>query len=192
MGTDIASVPFMYNHENSIIMLKRYKSKSCISLSVKLSTGGSSHVSFTPLTGGGSLFYTDNEKIQEGLEKHPKFGKLFHVEKLEEQTVSNPPPKASVDSEGGTNGTNENLEGDSTLRKMEVLCNDDAKEYLATKFSISRSKLRSRVQIEAAGKANGIQFVWVNEKKTDEPSEDEEGSGENDDENSESMNDDEV
>ena len=63
---------------------------------------------------------------------------------------------------------------------------------MATKFSISRSKLRSRVQIEAAGKANGIQFVWVNEKKTDEPSEDEEGSGGNDDENSESMNDDEV
>ena len=67
-------------------MLKRYKSKSCISLSVKLSTGGTTHVSFTPQTGGGSVYYTDNEKVQEGLEKHPKYGKLVYEDKIEEQT----------------------------------------------------------------------------------------------------------
>ena len=176
-------------------MLKRYKSKSCISLSVKLSTGGTTHVSFTPQTGGGSVYYTDNEKVQEGLEKHPKYGKLFYEDKIEEQKPNQ--PINTVIGGGGNNesngGTTTEGEDGSTLRTVKVLCNDDAKEHLATKFGISRSKLRSRVQIEAAAKANGIQFVWETKKADEETSEDEDGEGYGtDDDNSESMNDDEV
>ena len=54
-------------------------------------------------------------------------------------------------------------------------------------------RIRSRVQIEAAAKANGIQFVWETKKADEETSEDEDGEGDGtDDDNSESMNDDEV
>lgn len=178
-------------------MLKRYKSKSCISLSVKLPTGGTTHVSFTPQTGGGSVLYTENEKLQEGLEKHPKYGRLFDEDKIEEQERNQ--PINTVSGGGGNNesngGTTTEGEDGSTLRVVKVLCNDDAKEHLATKFGISRSKLRSRVQIEASAKANGIRFVWERtaNKSGEEPEEDEAGEDdETDDDNPEPLNEDEV
>lgn len=168
-------------------MLKKYKAKSCISLSIQLATGGSTHVSFTPLTGGGSVFYTDNEKIQSGLENHPKFGKLFRSEELPVSSPSEDTPNEIVDDE------TKNVNG-SALRKVKVLCNDDAKDYLADKFNVSRSKLRSRSQIEDFGKKNGIEFVWESTKKTDTTTEspvDDENENNETDENSE-LNDDEV
>jgi hypothetical protein len=58
-------------------MLKKYQSKSSISLSVLMNTGKSVHVSFDSLTGGGSIFYTDDEELQEALAKHHKYGRLF-------------------------------------------------------------------------------------------------------------------
>lgn len=137
--------------------MKKYKSKSCVSLSVVLPTGGTTHISFNPITGGGSVFYTSNELLQAGLEKHPKYGKLFkldetgnaNVKKAEENPLPTEQPTAEVE---GTAGT--------SLKEMKMSCNDDAKDFLVDKFGISRTKLRSRVQIEAAGEAHGIKFVW--------------------------------
>ena len=149
-------------------MLKKYKSKSCVSLSVVLPTGGTTHISFNPITGGGSVYYTNNEKIQAGLEKHPKYGKLFKLEN--EVTPSVEAVKPSGKAEGTTA---EKPDGDAAgttaadktagtaLKEIKMSCNDDAKDYLVEKFGISRTKLRSRAQIEAAGISNGIKFVWA-------------------------------
>ena len=65
-------------------MLKKYTSKSDISLSVPMG-GGSVRVSFSPVTGGGSVFYTEDEELQAAMEKHAKFGKLFKEEEVPEE-----------------------------------------------------------------------------------------------------------
>lgn len=173
-------------------MLKKYIAKSCVSISVALPTGGTTHVSFTPRTGGGSVYYTTNEKIQEGLEKHPKFGKLFTLDdstpanpskpaKTEHQPtgksdgeqsptdgqpgVDNPTSTTGEVNEGEGQGTvsddgEQGAEAESTFKEVEVTCNDDAKDYLAEKFNVSRSKLRNRSEIDATAEANGVKFVW--------------------------------
>ena len=73
-------------------MLKKYQSKSSISLSVLMNTGKSVHVSFDSLTGGGSIFYTDDEELQEALAKHHKYGRLFKEVELV-KPVAGPAPK---------------------------------------------------------------------------------------------------
>lgn len=191
-------------------MLKKYIAKSCVSISVALPTGGTTHVSFTPRTGGGSVYYTDNEKIQEGLKKHPKFGKLFKLDEstpagsskpaktghqptdkregeqspLDEQpggdnSTSTTGAASEVEGQGDNNDSasisGEASEGEgqgtdsedgeqgaagSTFKEVEVTCNDDAKDYLAERFNVSRSKLRNRSEIDATAEANGVKFVW--------------------------------
>jgi hypothetical protein len=151
-------------------MLKKYKSKSCVSLSVILPTGGTTHISFNPVTGGGSVFYTDNAKIQAGLEKHPKFGKLFTLDgavtkskPLDKKLKNIEYPKAEKADpvQDQVSKDEATVTDDAKLKEVEMTCNDDAKDYLVDKFGISRTKLRNRTQIEEAGKAKGIKFVWV-------------------------------
>jgi outer membrane biosynthesis protein TonB len=62
-------------------MTKKYTAKTDIALSVYLKSGKSVHVSFSALTGGGSVLYTDDEELQAALEAHPKYGRLFKLEK---------------------------------------------------------------------------------------------------------------
>jgi hypothetical protein len=104
------------------------------------------HVSFTPVTGGGSVYITSNEDIQKALERHSPFGKLFKIdinykeeEPVVEEAAAVEEPKAKV---------------------MKMASLDDAKAYLADNFGISRTKLRSKKQIEDAAAANGIEFSF--------------------------------
>ena len=73
-------------------MTKKYVARSVVSISVKLASGKTTHITFTPRTVGGSVFYTDNELIQEGLEKHPKYGKLFKVDDKEGKPATGKAP----------------------------------------------------------------------------------------------------
>ncbi|MGN0875337.1 MAG: hypothetical protein ACI4OZ_09145 [Akkermansia sp.] len=57
--------------------MKSYISKYCVSLNVRLADGGYKHVAFSPVTGGGSRFCTGDLEVQEAMERHPKFGRLF-------------------------------------------------------------------------------------------------------------------
>lgn len=66
-------------------MLKKYASKSEVSLSVPMAGGGSVRVAFSPVTGGGSVYYTEDEELQAAMEKHAKFDKLFHEEEIPEE-----------------------------------------------------------------------------------------------------------
>ena len=146
-------------------MLKKYNSKSCVSLSVVLPTGGTTHISFNPVTGGGSVYYTSNEKIQAGLESHPKFGKLFKLEgdvkpSMKVIKPSGKPESTTADAKT-ENPAEEKAGAGTSLKEVKMSCNDDAKDYLVEKFGISRTKLRSRAQIESAGISNGIKFVWA-------------------------------
>ena len=41
-----------------------------------------------------------------------------------------------------------------------MACNDDAKDYMADKFGVSRSKMRSRADIEKVAAENGVKIIW--------------------------------
>lgn len=126
-------------------MLKKYTSKSDISLSVPIGSGSSVRVSFSPVTGGGSVFYTEDEELQAAMEKHAKFGKLFHEEEIpeeqEEETDS-----ADVDAQEGVT--------------FEANCTNDAKDYLCERFGASRTKLRTRAACDEFAKAHGVTIVY--------------------------------
>ena len=144
-------------------MLKRYKSKSCISLNVVLPTGGNTHVSFSPVTGNGSVYYTDNENIQKGLEGHPKYGKLFVVDTT--LAAQKPSVKAQAAIGADTNATaTVAAEKEKAVKKVvevKMSCNDDAKDYVADKFGVSRSKMRSRADIVKVAAENGVKIIWT-------------------------------
>lgn len=144
-------------------MVKRYKAKSSVHLSVMLPNGNSTRVSFISMSAGGSVYYTDDKDIQEGLENHHKFNKLFFVDEsfVDEKMKDNEMEEDITPKEGGAD--NDVTEEDNEMggRIVEVKDLTEAKDFLADKFGYSRSKLRSRVQIEEAGKEKGITFIGI-------------------------------
>lgn len=132
-------------------MLKKYKAKSCLSITVSLPQGGTTHIKFSPHTGNGSVLYTDDEALQIGLERHPKFGRLFKLDVI----------PSSINEPDTTEELSDDNKQDITIRSVEMSCNDDAKDFVADRFGISRSKLRTRPQIEKAAQEHGIKIVWT-------------------------------
>lgn len=124
--------------------MKIYKAKSQISLTVNVN-GGNVHVTFSPLTGGGSMFTTNDEQLEAALERHAKFGKLFKVIETKPVEVKKAAPKAVKKDES----------------KVEVSSAEDAKEYLIDKFGISRTKLRTIKAIKETAEKKGIVFEGI-------------------------------
>lgn len=60
--------------------MKKYIAKTNVSVNVVLSNGKNRHITFSPLTGGGSVYYTDDADIIEALERHYKCGTLFRID----------------------------------------------------------------------------------------------------------------
>ena len=151
---------------------KTYRAKSDISVNVSLGNGKNTHVSFLPVTCGGSVFRTDNEILQNALERHYNFGKLFKLE--ETGNIEKKAELGKVSSRGTIKATGECDAEDTTendgiaansgqedtegMRTITVACDADAKEYLAETYGISRTSLRSRTKIVEAAAANGIRF----------------------------------
>lgn len=55
----------------------------------------------------------------------------------------------------------DNAEAVPVTTQVEFSCNDDAKDYLEQTFGFVRSKLRNREDIVAAGKARGVDIIFV-------------------------------
>lgn len=172
---------------------KTYRAKSEVSINVVLKNGKSKHISFLPVTGGGSVYRTDNEDIQAALESHYRFGNLFRIVDEPEQKSPKIPLKdkkkqpkeedqiPNEEKDGLTEKDMENeTEGDEAdevtdtdgeseededdgLRVVTVTCTSDAKEYLADTFGISRTNLRSKAKIIEAAAKNGIKFEGLDE-----------------------------
>lgn len=75
--------------------MKKYIAKTNISINIVLKSGKNRHITFSALTGGGSVFYTDDPEIQKAMECHYKFGKLFRVDQkyVAEKQRNKPAPK---------------------------------------------------------------------------------------------------
>lgn len=129
---------------------KKYIAKSHVSLSVKITEGKCAHISFTPLTGGGSVLYTSDEQVQKALERHPKYGKLYKEDLLYQpnKIVAEPPVVKKAKAE---------------VNEVHVTCLDDAKDYLSEKFGISRTKLRSQESILRVAAENNVHFKGLEE-----------------------------
>ncbi len=124
-----------------------YTSKTSLSLNIVLPSGKSKHISFTPMTAGGSIFYTDSKDDMAGLERHPKYGRLFVKEE------ERPAKKSSAKKEKKAPAAEPTV--------VTVACEEDAKIFLCEKFGFSRTKLKLREQIIAAGKSKNIIFEGI-------------------------------
>lgn len=107
-------------------------------------SGENRHISFTPRTGGGSVFYTEDAELQKAMEGHYKFRKLYTVEVMEGQK------KEEAEDTGRES---------RSVTVMQMSDADAAKDYLSDKYGISRTRLKSVAQIKAAGLAKGIEFT---------------------------------
>ena len=138
----------------------KFVSKTHVAINVVLKSGANVHVTFLELTGKGSVYYTNSPEIADALRNHYKYGKLFK----EEKEAAKPAAKAAAKTEGnndaeGTAGTP--ATAPKTENVKEFANNEDAKDYLAERYGISRSKMRTRAAIEEAAKGVGITVKWT-------------------------------
>lgn len=123
-------------------MTKKYISNRDLSINIKLGKS-SKHISFTPLTLSGSVYYTDDKDIQDALAKHPYYGSLFFVEDLEEEKEQ--PLKKEA----------------PQYTERNVTCLDDARDILSDEFGISRTKIRTIDAIKNAAENVGVKFIGL-------------------------------
>lgn len=127
-------------------MKKKYKSKSQVSINIKIG-GGHAHITFTSQMNGGSVYYTEDEEVQKGLEAHPRYGKLFKFAGVIENKA-----------EEGETTKNADVNKADDVVVVRVTDLNAAKDYLCEHYGTSRTKLRSEKAIEAEAAARGIRF----------------------------------
>lgn len=128
-------------------MTKTYKSGSDISINVILSDKKNLHISFTPSSDGTSTYTTKDAGVQAAIEKHYRFGKLFRLERVEEERKPKEKPVQS-----------------SPVKKNEEISVPDlsvAKDILADRFGISRTLLRTKDAIMEHAAAHGVVFTGI-------------------------------
>lgn len=117
-------------------MLKTYCSSSEICINVRVGDTNI-HLSFTPLTLGGSTFTTSDVKMQEAIERHRFFGTRVKLMAMS-QEIEN------IADEHHTVVEKQEKDKPEVLHFSSIA---DAKEYCADTFGISRTMLRSSAQI---------------------------------------------
>lgn len=156
--------------------MKKYIAKTNVSVNVVLANGKSHHVSFSPLTGRGSVFYTDIPELQVALEAHYKYGRLFKRDPSypEEKPRAKKPAKESrVESgesresetiaeevEEVTEETEEVVEAEEEGESNVIVVTDpdEAKDYLCEHYGLSRTKIKGLNAIKEAAAQQGITF----------------------------------
>lgn len=109
------------------------------------------HIGFSPVSGGGSMFITSDEELQEAMEKHRGFNTMFRLDSVQDESTNPQAPQEDTPAE----------DEDPKLMVVNVNCIEDARDYLAEKFAISRSKIKNLASIKAKAKENGIEFSGI-------------------------------
>lgn len=60
--------------------MKKYIAKTNVSINIVLPSGKNRHITFGAVTGGGSVFYTDDQDTINAMERHYKYGTLFRAD----------------------------------------------------------------------------------------------------------------
>lgn len=118
-------------------------------MNVIMPTGKSMHLSFVPLTGGGSMYSTSDENMQSAIETHHNFGVLYKLDKVVDETKVEVKPKEQPKVQ------------EPEVKTVKVASLEDAKEFLVDRFGISRTKLRSKKQIMDAAEAHNVMFEGI-------------------------------
>lgn len=100
------------------------------------------------------MFYTDDQDVAEALERHYKFGRLF-VSDCTGPTADGSKAKAE------TGGNTETIPEERRVKVVTVTDPDNAKDYLAEHFGISRTKIKTVAAIKEAGEAHGVEFKGI-------------------------------
>lgn len=164
---------------------KTYKANTNVSINVVLSSKKNLHISFMPLSNGSSVFTTDNEELQKAIESHYRFGSLFRLVgesnipgkknnkktsmEVDEATTKESDEKdaeSAIEANTATTEESDEKESDEensngNLIKVHVTDLASAKDYLADKFGISRTSLRSTKAILEQAAAHGIEFEGI-------------------------------
>lgn len=128
-------------------MEKTYKSNTEISINVKV-CGSHVHITFMPHTLGGSSFTTADEKLQQAIERHRHFGHRFKLIDT-----------GCIKSQGDDPDSSAKEDCKKPETRSFVSLND-AKEYCAQTFGVSRTQLRTRAQITDVAAANGLNIIF--------------------------------
>ena len=121
------------------------------------------HVSFTPLTLRGSMLTTDDKALQDAIERHRLFreGKIRIASEIpiEERQLVAFGAGEEVSQYGDTT-FGPVVEEEKKPVTMEFASVVEGKDYMADTYGVSRTKLRTRADIEKAAKDNGITIKW--------------------------------
>ncbi len=123
-------------------MLKTYHSSSELSINVRVGDG-TLHLSFVPLTLGGSTFTTSDAGMQRAIESHRFFGTRIRLVAVEKE-----------ENIGGQHLT-EGKRCDEKKKTLHFSSIVDAKEYCADTFGVSRTMLRNSMQIRQLAAEKG-------------------------------------
>ena len=129
-------------------MRKTYHAKSELCINVRISDGYK-HVAFIPHTLGGSSLTTDDPQLQSAIEQHRLFGSFITVEVLREnKAMASQSLSGSGDAKAGTNTDTPEVVTVNTL--------SDAKDYVANRWGVSRTKFHNREEIERFATEHGV------------------------------------
>lgn len=133
-------------------MRKIYKSKTNISINVVLPNKSNKHVAFMPMSDGSSVFTTDSEEVQRAIEGHYKYGKLFKLASVED---------TATQAESATVASEAESERTAVAQVVKISDLASARDYLAERFGISRTIMRSEKAIKEQAVAHGIEFEGI-------------------------------
>jgi len=148
---------------------KTYISDTVLSFNVtKEGATKHTHVSFTPLTLRGSMLTTDDARLQDAIERHRLYRsgciKLSSAVPIEEKSVIPHVSAAPADAAASYGDTtfagvvDEDRQPQETVLTFSSVV--EGKDYIAETYGVSRTKLRTRADIEKAGEAHGVKIVW--------------------------------
>lgn len=133
-------------------MRKIYKSDSGLAITIKYGVT-TKHINFDTMTLGNSMYATDDEKEQEGIESHSWYGDKFALAEVEDPEEE--AKKAAAIAKKVADKEAEEKE----LHTRQFSNVADAKEYVADTFGVSRTQLRSKDAVINVAKNHGVTII---------------------------------
>lgn len=130
-------------------MFKTYQGYSDLAFSVKMDSG-MRRIVFDGQTGGTSIYCTRDAKEQKAIESHRWFNdKFWLIEEVDEKKLeADAKKKAAAKTKKA-----------AEEKKTHIVTDfEDARDYLAETFGVSRSKLKTKEDILSIAKEKGVEL----------------------------------
>lgn len=143
-------IPFFNKTEKQNNMLKIYRASTDVCFSINYHRGFK-RVSFHGKSTGGSVYYTRDEDEQKGIEEHAWFGGLIKLEETVDEA------KAAEEQKKAAAQKAKKQKEDSKIVK-DVSSLAEAKDWLADKTGVSRTKMRDKASILQIAQEHNIEL----------------------------------